>query len=263
MTDAELHLFVSDVHLCPGGDATTERFVAFLESVEGKARALHVLGDLFHYWLGRGHERRADYQGVLRAFRRVASSGVEVNFIWGNRDFLVAGASFERIAGVRLRGDAHTVSIGPRRVELVHGDLLCKNDERYQRYRKVIRSRPMQALARVLSLDLKRGLAEALRRLSQREVGRKPMAIMDLDQRAVEELFTGGAELAVCGHIHREQRRPVTLGDRRAELFVLGSWDHDGPFLAIDAAGRWAFGRERVGPGLFDGERSGRLGGGS
>lgn len=243
----DLHVFCSDVHLTPEGGAITERFLAFLLSVEHNPRVqcLHILGDLFHYWLGRGHESFPDYEIILRKFRDIADAGVEINFIWGNRDFLVQGRRFERQTGIHLRGEEHRFRVGPVKVKCVHGDLLCANDVAYQRYRAVIRSGPAQVLTRLLSINARRAIAEGLREISAREVKRKTMKVMDLDDQAVRALFEGGADVAVCGHIHREQHRRIDMGSGgpggQKSLYVLGAWDQHAPFLVGWPDGRFEF----------------------
>lgn len=244
--DERPHVFVSDVHLSPGAAARSERFLAFLDSLVGRIAGLYVLGDLFHYWLGRGHERLPDYAEIFAGFRAVAEGGASIDLVWGNRDFLVSGPAFAEVSGIAVRGDEHAFVAGGRRVKVVHGDLLCTDDVAYQRFRKFIRSRPVGFLSRVLPLAARRGAAGALRAMSQREVQRKSEYVMDLGEEAVRALFADGTELAVCGHIHREQHRRVALDGREADLMVLGSWDREAPFMVLEAGGAWRFCRDAL-----------------
>jgi UDP-2,3-diacylglucosamine hydrolase len=243
MTIRDLNVFCSDVHLEPSGGATTDRFLMFLESVQQskRVRSLHVLGDLFHYWLGQGHEQLDDYRSVLLAFSRLAQSGVEINFIWGNRDFLIQGRPFQRSTGIRIRGDEHRFQIAGQAIKLVHGDLLCANDVSYQRFRAIIRSGPLQMLARVASLQMRRQVAKVLRTMSEKEVKRKSYKVMDLDEKVVRQHYVDGTQVLICGHIHKEQHRDYQLGARRGDLYVLGSWDHAAPFLVASLNGQFQF----------------------
>lgn len=239
----DLHIFCSDVHLQPGGGSCNERFLEFLESIaqSKRTRAVYILGDLFHYWLGRGHETRPDYQDILEAFRAITAQGVKIHFIWGNRDFLVSGRPFEKKTGIALEGDEYRFEIAGRRIKLVHGDLLCANDVSYQRFRKIIRSTPVQFLARVTSLGIRKGVADRLRKMSEKEVKRKTFKAMDLDEFAVRALYMDGSDLVVCGHIHREQHLQYDLGTRKGDLYVLGAWDEGAPYLVATAMGQFQF----------------------
>ena len=239
----DLQIFCSDVHLQPGGGLSNDRFLVFLESVarSKRAQSLHILGDLFHYWLGQGHERRSDYQSILTAFQKITKNGISIHFIWGNRDFLVSGRPFEKRTGIALHGDEYCFEWMGRRIKLIHGDLLCAGDVSYQRFRKIIRSTPVQFLARVTSLELRKGIADRLRRMSEKEVKRKSYKVMDLDEFAVRKLFMDGSDLVVCGHIPREQHRPYDLGTRKGDLYVLGAWDDGAPFLVGTSMGQFQF----------------------
>jgi len=237
------HAFASDIHLSPGENPHSQQFIAFLDSLHGEIDALHILGDLFHYWLGPGHEALPDYQAVIEAFRRLSESGVVLNFISGNRDFLVKGRAFKQAAGMNLCGDEHQFSLGQRRIKLVHGDLLCAGDIAYQRFRRVIRSAPVLLLGDLLPLRAKRWIADQLRRMSAREVQRKSMKTMDLDEQVVLDLFRDGTDMVVCGHIHKEQHRRYELGGRSCDLFVLGAWEGEAPYLRLDEDGEPSFAR--------------------
>src|SRR5688572_2502720 len=86
-------VFVSDVHL---DDSCPERsllFSSFLSRIARPPRpaALYVLGDLFDVWLGRYSLRTRAHAPVLREFRALTRSGVEIYVVSGNRDFLLDG----------------------------------------------------------------------------------------------------------------------------------------------------------------------------
>lgn len=239
----DLHIFCSDVHLQPGGGDCNDRFLVFLESIAAsqRVRGMYILGDLFHYWLGRGHEQRPDYRPILEAFQTITRQGIPIHLIWGNRDFLVSGRPFEKQTGISLQGDEHCFEIAGRQIKLVHGDLLCANDVSYQRFRKIIRSTPVQFLAQVTSLNLRKSIADRLRRMSEKEVKRKSFKAMDLDEFAVRKLYMDGSQVVVCGHIHREQHLQYDLGTRRGDLYVLGAWDESAPFLVASTMGQFQF----------------------
>lgn len=249
--DARPIVFASDVHLVADGDATTARFLTFLESLEGRIEALYCLGDLFHFWLGRGHELRPDYAPVLDAFKRLADGGARLGFVWGNRDFLVRGRGFEQRTGFEILGDGGSFEFAGRVITVLHGDELCLDDVSYQRFRRVIRSWPVMTLERLAPLAVKRFVAERLRRASKKAVAdkaQKAPAGLDLHPDAIQELFRGETSVAVCGHIHREQHRVVARPDRPdGDLYVLGSWDDgEAPFLVAEPDGTFRFARQTL-----------------
>ena len=71
------------------------------------------------------------------------------------------------------------------RTLLMHGDLLCTDDRRYQAFRRVVRNRLVQRIALLLPLARRKALVGGARRMSTRETQAKSMNIMDVNQAAV------------------------------------------------------------------------------
>jgi UDP-2,3-diacylglucosamine hydrolase len=243
-----LLIFASDIHLEPGGGPATDRFITFLTSLRDnpKVEALYLLGDVFEYWLGRGHEVLPDYQKVLDSLRQLRDAGKRLVMIWGNRDFLVEARSIEHRAGLELAGDELFFTFGPTKLHVLHGDILCTADVGYQRFRRFIRSWPVLTIARWLPARIKRSIAHLLRKLSSRSTRAKSEyqpKIMDYDEAAVKALFQGDTNLVIAGHIHHEQRRAISP---TGTLCVLGAWHHEAPFLVLSSDGRFHFARDTL-----------------
>ena len=235
--------FVSDVHLNPAAPAKSERFARFLEATRREACALYVLGDLFDWWIGPRQRDLPDFAGTVAALARAAAAGSPVAFLPGNRDFLFPGGGAPD--GVRLLGDRARVRIQGKELLLTHGDLLCTADRRYQRWRRVARSSLLRAAARHAPAALLRRAALALRAGRRREIARKSPSEMGITARGVRVAFAGGADAVVCGHVHRQEARPVPLGERTGWLYVLGAWEGGGaggnaPYLEL-REGAFAF----------------------
>lgn len=246
-SQSQLHVFCSDVHLLPTGGPITDRFLAFLESVRNTDNvvALHILGDLFEYWLGVGHELRPDYTAVFEALKATAAH-CEVNFLYGNRDFLVHGRRFEQMSGMKIRGEEHCFEFAGKKIKLRHGDHLCTRDVGYQRFRRFIRSPIILTIARFTPLSLKRKVAQFLRSKSKKSTSQKSMMTMDFEESAVQSMYEDGTEIAVCGHIHREHTRAVTHKNGTGQIYVLGAWHDEAPFLVCNEAGQFRFCREKL-----------------
>lgn len=82
--------FISDLHLGASyiGDthAHQRRVVDFLQSIEPKAKALYLLGDVLDYWF---EYRTVAPQGFVRFFgqlARMADAGIEIVWLTGNHD---------------------------------------------------------------------------------------------------------------------------------------------------------------------------------
>lgn len=233
-------LFISDLHLSPREPGTVQLFLDFLAGLAREATRLTILGDLFDYWAG--DDDLADFfnERVVAALRDLADSGVRLEFMAGNRDFLI-GDDFADAAGLTLLPDPCVRAIDGVTTLLTHGDALCTDDADYQRFRAQVRDPAWRAtfLARPL-LERKREI-EALRARSEAEKKIKPLATMDVNPAAVAAaLADHGAQAMIHGHTHRQGRHAHLVAGKTCHRWVLGDWHADyGNALACNR--RWAF----------------------
>lgn len=238
----------ADMHLRPDTPATNEAFLAFVAAAADQADALLLPGDIFDAWIGDDviEQPPAWLAGVVGA---LADAGSRIA-LWlghGNRDFLMG----ERLAGAVGAGllPAQAVIVTDcGRFLLSHGDELCTDDVAYQQMRATMRNPAWQAgvLARPLAERMQ--LAASLREQSEHGKAGKSMAIMDVNQQAVEAaLAEAGVTRMIHGHTHRPGHHRFFAGDTVMERWVLPDWD----FEAQPSRGGW-LSLERDGPALND-----------
>jgi UDP-2,3-diacylglucosamine hydrolase len=121
-------VFFSDVHVAPERPEKTEALLAFLDRLRGEGCGhAYILGDLFNFWVGRGHEAMPGYREVVERLAALRASGCGLTIVHGNRDFHL-GEEIARATGALVVPDATTVRLGGRLVRLAHGDGLCLRD---------------------------------------------------------------------------------------------------------------------------------------
>lgn len=235
-------VFLSDVHLEPADRQKTDTFCAFLNALcarpdVARPERCFILGDLFHYWVGPGHEALPDFRAALEGLRALAEAGTRLVLVHGNRDFHI-GEELARALGAEVVRDAAIVHVAGRTVYVAHGDLLCARDTRYRAMRRVIRSRAARRAFTALPLAARLRVAGGMRGMSEREVAGKTARTLALAPSAVRRVFRGSVEAAVVGHVHRARRVALEVGGRRRLLFTLGAWDHGNiSYLEVGPAG--------------------------
>ena len=127
-------LFISDLHLCASRPRINRSFFDFLERTARAAEQLYVLGDFFEYWAGDDDIDEPFNRSIVDAIARLASSGVGVFLMHGNRDFLI-GDLFCKASGATLLADPTLIDLNGTRTLLMHGDTLCTDDIEYQNFR--------------------------------------------------------------------------------------------------------------------------------
>lgn len=230
-------LFISDLHLSPERPAIVERFLRFLREEARGASALFILGDLFESWLGDDDADDAFNRELLRALSALAADGVEVPLMHGNRDFLFRERTAAR-SGVKLIPDPTVRELFGVRTLLIHGDTLCTDDVRYQRYRATVRRPGTIRAFLALPRAVRRAIGGGLRRVSATEKRVKAPTIMDINVGAAEAVLrANGYPRLIHGHTHRPGRHVHLVDGHACERWVLGDWYERGSYLRCDAAG--------------------------
>lgn len=224
--------FVSDVHLSQEDPDRALRFARFLGEAPPRLARLFVLGDLFDYWVGPSQASAPEHAAVFDGLSTLASRGVELGFVPGNRDFL-AGSDLAARTGMRLLGDEAAVEAAGLRVLATHGDLLCTRDTHYQAYRRFARSPLVRWAFGALPESVRSRVARGWERKSASIVAAKPAKTTQITDEAVERALARGFQAVVCGHAHRVERREL----RGGTLYVLGSWETGGSWLDLDEGG--------------------------
>ena len=230
-------LFISDLHLCASRPNITTAFIEFLQHTASKAKALYILGDLFEYWAGDDDISDEFNMRIINAFKALADLGVQIYFMHGNRDFLIAD-DFCRAAGVTLLPDPSIIDLHGQKILLSHGDDLCTDDAAYQQFRAQVRNQQWQADFLSQPLQVRKRQIEAIRMRSEQEKSQKSLAIMDVNDDAVSALIRKHhSDLLIHGHTHRPNRHSISLDGKLITRWVLGDCYEQGSYLLCDESG--------------------------
>lgn len=227
-------LFVSDLHLDDARPHIVELFERFCAGEARAADGLYVLGDLFEAYIGDDDDAALNRR-VADALRGVADAGVPVHFIVGNRDFLL-GDDYARHCGMDILADGTVIDLYATPTLVLHGDILCTDDQAYLAFRKQVRDPAWQAAFLARPLSERRAFAAQARDASRAHTSTTDTAIMDVNQIAVEHALRGaGIERMIHGHTHRPAIHDFMLDGRPAQRIVLGDWYEQGSVLRVTA----------------------------
>lgn len=226
-------LFISDLHLSEERPEANERFIEFLEGKAAAAEALYILGDLFEYWIG-DDDLEEPFNAVMAGMLgRLATHGVALYVMHGNRDFLM-GERFCAATGAQLLPDPTVHEIQGVKTLLMHGDTLCTDDLDYQNWRRTARSEAWQRDFLAKPRAERRSTILGLRERSKAVIQAKPAEIMDVNDTAVAQaLQSHQVTRLVHGHTHRPGQHKVALQGRQAQRWVLPDWYGRGGYLEI------------------------------
>ena len=177
--------FISDIHLDSNSPKKTQMFFDFLDQAKNKYSKLFILGDLFEYWIG-DDDQSQDSLEVIKQLK-ILSDSIEVFFIAGNRDFLIA-KEFEDKSGIKILEDMYIFSSGNKNIMVSHGDSFCIDDKQYQSLKNEIRSSEWINDFLSKPLEERVQIANEMRAQSAEKSSNKPENIMDVNQEYISEI---------------------------------------------------------------------------
>ena len=230
-------LFISDLHLCESRPHINRLFFDFLTQTAIHADGLYILGDLFEYWLGDDTLNQPLNQQVANALHQLADTGVNIYFMHGNRDFLIA-QDFTTASGAQLIADPSLIDLYGTPTLLMHGDTLCTDDVKYLAFREQVRHPAWQSQFLAQSLATRTALARQVREQSESAKQEKSSDIMDVNNAAVTTtLQQHGYPRLIHGHTHRSTVHTHTIDNHLCQRWVLPDWYEQGGYLRCDADG--------------------------
>ena len=229
------HLFISDLHLAPERPDIIQLFIQFLNNQAAQAQSLYILGDLVEYWLG-DDDKAEGLKTVFDTMQQLAKTGLKIYVMHGNRDFLM-GEKFAQRCGCELIHEPYIAHLNNTPILLLHGDILCTDDLRYQELRKMLRNPAWQTDFLSKPVEEREQMAQALRKQSQEETQLKNTDIMDVNAQAVESAFIDNkVTLMIHGHTHRPAIHKLEINNKPATRIVLGDWYSQGSVLEFNSA---------------------------
>lgn len=118
------HLFLSDVHIGAFDkdvDHIIQRdLISLINHCADQNINIHILGDLFDYWMEYPSWRPALGQDVLKALHKFAQKVAPVNYITGNHDNWTNG--YFKGLGFNVSNEFFDLSLYGKRLFLHHGD---------------------------------------------------------------------------------------------------------------------------------------------
>lgn len=231
-------LFISDLHLAPQAPGVTHLFLDFLGGRARAAEQLFILGDLFEAWPGDDcleDPEDSFAADIVDALHALASTGVCVSVMHGNRDFLL-GNHFAARSGARLLPDPYVLSLPAWQFVLSHGDALCTDDHDYQAFRALARRPDWQATFLGKSLPERKAMAIAARQKSKSAKRDKADYLMDVNAGATDDFLRAhGYATLIHGHTHRPATHDHLVDGIHVERWVLADWQEtQGEFLCWD-----------------------------
>jgi|TARA_B110000881_G_scaffold58781_1_gene50413 UDP-2,3-diacylglucosamine hydrolase len=186
---------------------------------------------LFDWWPG---DDSNQFNKVITLLKEISNES-KIFFICGNRDYLI-GKKFAEDTNITILPDHELIKLGKEKTIILHGDTLCTDDKKYQRFRKFSRSWVSKKVFLLLPKYLKDFIFNFARQKSNHDKSYKDQDIMDVNALAVEKLFNefNNPPIMIHGHTHRPKIHNYKFNGVKSKRVVLNDWYESGSFLLWD-----------------------------
>ena len=186
---------------------------------------------MFDWWPG---DDSNQFNKVITLLKEISNES-KIFFICGNRDYLI-GKKFAEDTNITILPDHELIKLGKEKTIILHGDTLCTDDKKYQRFRKFSRSWVSKKVFLLLPKYLKDFIFNFARQKSNYDKSYKDQNIMDVNTLAVEKLFSefNNPPIMIHGHTHRPKIHNYKFNGVKSKRVVLNDWYESGSFLLWD-----------------------------
>ena len=232
--------FASDFHLgLKAGTDPLERekhVVKWLSSVEGKAGAIYLVGDVFDFWW---EYRKVVPRGFTRFLGKISEltdSGIEVHFFAGNHDMWVTDYLSDECGMIIHTGD-YILEHEGRRFYIAHGEGLGIEDRGYSILLWIFRNRFLRKLYSALHPSIGIGIGHRWSghsRLAKsfnaefRGEDNEPLVKYAKSLAEKEDI-----DYFIFGHRHIALDHPIGAKSR---IFILGNWFNSPVYAEWDSS---------------------------
>jgi UDP-2,3-diacylglucosamine hydrolase len=231
-------LFVSDLHLSHQRPDKLALFKAFLSGPARKADALYILGDLYeNFWIGCDDQLPPNPEIISVLHDYSNHKDTQLFIMRGNRDFHL-NKEFASATGCTLIDDPTEIILDDKKVLLMHGDTLCTDDVKYQKWRKFITNPFIKWIYFIMPYALRKKIARDVRSYAADAVQKKSPEITDVTQNTVLKTMKHfDVKTLIHGHTHRQAIHEIDLKGTPAQRIVLGDWYEKDCVLIHDETG--------------------------
>ncbi|MEQ8525399.1 metallophosphoesterase [Gracilimonas sp.] len=215
--DFKQHVFISDVHLGAFSSETNKQIeqdlIALIQFCEEKHIKIHILGDLFDYWMEYPEKGFVPDLGknVLDAFEDYNKNVSPALFITGNHDNWTFGHFEER--GFELESNFRLVEINEKRFLLMHGDGVAANKIDFPRaaFHRLLRNPTfVSTYQKILSPETGLATMKMFSSLTRRRNNHNPEP---LNRQAKKIFERHNLDFIISGHDHVPRVETFSRGD--------------------------------------------------
>lgn len=219
--------FASDFHL--GADDNSrvreQKVVKWLSEIQGNAKAVYLLGDIFDFWFEYRYVVPKGYLRLLGKLAELTDNGVELHLFTGNHDVWMFDY-FEKELNASVHHNPVTINEFGYTLMIGHGDGLGPGDRGFKIIKSVFTNKMAQRCFALLHPYLGISLAQYFSRKSRESTGEKDAIYLGDDKEFLvqychEILKKEHIDYFIFGHRHMLLDKKIGSHSRYLNL---GEW---------------------------------------
>ncbi len=234
------NIFIADAHINSFGDEF-DAFTKTLEKATEENVRVFLLGDIFDLWFGKKKLFYPFQMEFLSLLAKLRKNGLSIHYVEGNRDFFLS-ISWPRKFFDSITEDYLPIKAGPRKVLLLHGDTVNKNDRRYRLWKAVSKNHLTYTIFSLIPPPIALSLAGTLEKTLKKTNIQFRSNFPENDSREFSmRAFSRGFDMVVVGHFHRERIIRFVERDRSRHFICVPAWLDDRRYFYIAGDGSFGF----------------------
>lgn len=231
--------FLSDFHLgAPDYEKSLlreKKILAFLNSIQGNAEEIFILGDMFDFWYEYKKVVPKNFVRLLGKLGEISDSGIKIHFFIGNHDMWMNGY-FEEELNIKVYKEPQIFEYNGKKMLIGHGDGLGPGDKGYKFLKKIFRNKFCNWLFGQLHPTWGIGLANYFSRKSREKTGEANAEWLGEENEwlviyAKEILQKQHIDFFIFGHRHY----PVDMAlNEKSHYINLGDWITNFTYAVFD-----------------------------
>ncbi|MGZ3773503.1 MAG: UDP-2,3-diacylglucosamine diphosphatase [Pseudobdellovibrionaceae bacterium] len=223
--------FISDIHLKTTEERNGQillRFLHFLKERNPSEIHLFMLGDIFDLWVGGHNYFGKKFAEITTALRELRKAGARITYIEGNHDVHIEGY-FQKRLGIEVFVEAQYYNIDGHVIRVEHGDLMNPKDEKYLKYRALIRNPRIKPLGHILPGRFwdylgNKASKKSRERSGHYRVNNEAHLVKMIREHLIKAYEEKPFDYIISGHMHVFDDHTEQIAGHSVRSVNLGSW---------------------------------------
>ena len=229
--------FISDNHFMKTSDISEKnrrkKFFTLLNKIKENKGTLVIGGDFFDFWFEYKGYMPNEYVDIFEKLKELKDNGIKIYYILGNHDYWDFGF-FNKVFACQTFKDEYIFSIDNKKIMVIHGDGILKEDTSYRLFRRIIRSKLSMLLYNMLPPKVGYYIASKISNADKPNNYYKDNELIKSKLKKYANSKWNEIDVLLVGHYH--QSGIIEENDKK--LIFLGDWISK-YFVTVYNNGRW------------------------